>query len=304
MKTRELSRREFIARTAAVAGGVLLAPLVARAAAGAAKRTAADQVTLGKTGIKLSRLGIGTGSTNGNIQRALGKDGFNRLLRYAYDQGITYIDTADAYKTHTYVCDAIKGLPRDKLFIQSKMVGVPEKPLEVLDRFRKELGVEYIDSVLVHCTISRNWDEECKRVMDALQDAKDKKIIRAHGVSCHSLPAVKRAVELDWVDVHLVRINPQGVVIDTDSEQVFDQSNASHVPAVMAQLKLMREKKRGVIGMKLIGDGAFTRPEDREKAIRFVMQSDVTDAVVIGFKSPAEIDEAISRINAALAVTA
>jgi predicted aldo/keto reductase-like oxidoreductase len=303
MKTRPISRREFIARSAAIAGGVLFAPLVARAAAGVAKRTAADQVTLGKTGIKLSRLGIGTGSTNGNVQRALGKEGFNRLIRYAYDQGITYIDTAQAYQTHPYVCDAIKGLPREKLFIQSKMPGVPEKPLEMLDRYRKELGVEYIDSVLVHCTTDAKWDEERKMVLDALQEAKDKKIIRAHGVSCHSLPALKRAVELDWVDVHLVRVNPQGVAMDTPDDEWNAHSNASHVPAVMEQLKQMREKKRGIIGMKLIGDGTFTNPEDREKAIRFVMQSDATDAVVIGFKSPAEIDEAISRINSALAAT-
>ena len=305
MRTREISRREFITRTAAVAGGIFLTPMVARAAAaGVTKRTAVDQVTLGKTGIKLSRLGMGTGSTNGNVQRALGKDGFNRLIRYAYDQGITYFDTADSYRTHPYIADAIKGLPREKLFIQTKIEGSPEKPLEVLDRFRKELGVEYIDSVLIHCTVAKNWDEERKRALDGLQEAKDKKIIRAHGVSCHSLPALTRAVELDWVDVHLVRINPQGTAVDTPGESWNTRSDASNVPAVMEQLKLMREKKRGVIGMKLIGDGAFVNADDREKAIRFVMQADVTDAVVIGFKSPAEIDEAISRINSALAVTA
>jgi predicted aldo/keto reductase-like oxidoreductase len=302
MRSREISRREFIARTAAVTGGILLSPLAVRAA-GTPVRTAADQVTLGKTGIKLSRLGVGTGSKNGSIQRALGYDGFTRLIRYAYDQGITYIDTADAYRTHEYVGRAIKGLPREKLFIQSKMPGVPEKPLETLDRYRQELGVEYIDSCLVHCTLSADWDDERKRVLDALQEAKDKKIIRAHGVSCHSLPALKRAVELDWVDVHLVRINPQGVAMDTPGEGWSSYSDESDVPAVMEQLKSMREKNRGVIGMKLIGDGAFVNPEDREKAIRFVMKADVTDAVVIGFKSPAEIDEAIARINSALAVT-
>ncbi len=302
MRTRGLSRREFLARTAAVAGGVMLSPLVAQAAAGATKRTAADQVTLGKTGLKLSRLGVGTGSKNGEVQRALGTDGFNRLIRYAYDKGLTYIDTADAYQTHPFVRDAIKGLPREKLFIQSKMMGdgTEEKPLAALDRFRKELGVEYIDSLLVHCTMEPDWDEQRKRVVEALQEAKAKKIIRAHGVSCHTLPALKRAVALDWVDVHLVRINPQGAVMDT--EDMFSGDDPANVPPVMAQLKLMREKKRGVIGMKLIGDGNFVNPDDREKAIRFVMQADVTDAVVIGFGSTGEIDEAISRINNALAV--
>ena len=283
-----------------MAGGLAASPLLG---AVITKRTAVDQVALGKTGLKLSRLGIGCGSNSGNIQRALGHDGFNRLIRYAYDQGITYIDTAQSYQTHEYIREAIKGLPREKLFIQSKMSGNPEKPLEVLDRFRKELGTDYIDSLLTHCTVTPKWDDERRRVLDAMEEAKDKQIIRAHGVSCHSLPALKRSVEIDWTNVHLVRLNPQGVWMDTPATTWNAESNPAHVPAVVAQMKRMREKGHGIIGMKLIGNGDFTNPADREKAIRFVMQSNLTDAVVIGFKSPAEIDEAILRINNALAAT-
>ena len=284
-----------------MAGGLVASPLVADVAL---KRTAVDQVPLGKTGIKLSRLGIGCGSNGGRVQRELGQDGFTRLIRYAYDQGITYIDTAQSYRTHEMIREAVKGLPREKLFIQSKMSGVPEKPLEVLDRFRKELGTDYIDSLLTHCTVTPKWDDERRRVLDALEEAKDKQMIRAHGVSCHSLPALKRSVEIDWTQVHLVRLNPQGVWIDTPRTDTWNaESNASHVTPVMEQMALMRKKGHGVIGMKLIGNGDFTDPADREKAIRFVMQSDLVDAVVIGFKSEAEIDEAIMRINNALAAT-
>ncbi|UCD49957.1 MAG: aldo/keto reductase [Phycisphaerales bacterium] len=300
MRRRPISRRQFIAKTAAVAGGLFASPLFA---AVTPKRTAVDQVTLGKTGLKLSRLGIGCGSNGGRVQRELGQDGFTRLIRYAYDQGITYIDTAQSYRTHEMVREAVKGLPREKLFIQTKMSGVPEKPLEVLDRFRKELGTDYIDSLLTHCTVTPKWDDERRRVLDAMEEARDKKIIGAHGVSCHSLPALKRSVEIGWTQVHLVRLNPQGVWVDTPAEKWNAESNASHVPPVMEQMKLMRAKGHGVIGMKLIGNGDFTDPADREKAIRFVMQSNLTDAVVIGFKSPAEIDEAIMRINNALAAT-
>ena len=300
MNRERITRREFLKGTAALAGTVLLSscstgPLAKRTP------TAVDQVTLGKTGLKLSRLGMGAGSNSGNVQRSLGADGFNRLVRYAYDQGITYIDTADSYKTHTMVREAIKGLPREKLFIQSKMPGVPEKPLEVLDRYRQELGVEYIDSLLTHCGTTENWDDERRRVLDALEEAKDKKIILAHGISCHSLPALTRAAELDWVDVNLVRINPQGAHIDTPAETWNATSDNSHLPPVLKQIKIMRQNNHGVIGMKIIGNGDFTNPEDREKSIRFTMQSGLTDAVVIGFKSPAEIDEAIMRINNALA---
>jgi hypothetical protein len=212
MQKTSITRRQFIEASAAVlTGGVMLSGLSLSAAEQPVKRTAIDQVPLGKSGVKLSRLGIGVGSNSGKVQRDLGDEGFNKLVRYAYERGITYIDTADGYKTHAFVQKAIKGLPREKFFIQTKIGGTPEKPLEELDRFRKELGVDYIDSVLVHCMVTADWDKTHKAVMDALEEAKQKKIIRVHGMSCHSLPALKRSVELDWVDVHLVRVNPGGV---------------------------------------------------------------------------------------------
>jgi aryl-alcohol dehydrogenase-like predicted oxidoreductase len=236
------------------------------------------------------------------LQRSLGREGFNTLIRYAYDNGITYFDTADSYGTHTWVRDAIKGIPREKLFIQSKMMQMgfkpnPEKPLEAIDRFRRELGMDYIDSLLIHCQISPDWDEQSKHLLDAFEEAKAKKIIRAHGVSCHSLPATMKAAKLDWVNVNLVRINPQGVNIDTQELAVFGTSNESHVPAVIEQLKIMREDGHGIIGMKLIGEGAFKDIENRRKSLTWAMQSNAVDAVVLGLKSKAEIDEAIGHIN-------
>ncbi|MBM4028996.1 MAG: aldo/keto reductase [Planctomycetes bacterium] len=298
MHTRGITRRQFMERSAAMAGGVLLAPLAARAAV---KKTAVDLVPLGKTGLKACRLSFGCGTNGGRVQQELGQDGFTRLIRYAYDQGITHIDIARSYRTHTMLGEAIKGLPREKLFIQTKMGGRNENPLQEIDNYRKIYGVDYLDSLLVHCSITPNWDEERKRIMDGMQQAKDKKIILSHGVSCHSLPALQRAVELDWVDIHLVRVNPQGVMVDTPAVAVSAASNASHVPAVMEQLRRMREKGRGIIGMKIIGEGRFTSPEDREKSIRFAMQPGLLDCVTIGFKSEAEIDETIQRMNSALA---
>jgi len=298
MHTQHVTRRQFLKRSATMAGLLVVLPY---AGAQASRRSAVDQVALGKTGLKLSRLGIGGGSKGGSIQRNLGQEKFTRLIRHAYDQGITYIDTADGYKTHTLVRTAIKGLPREKLFIQSKMGGVPEKPLAALDRFRQELGVDYIDSLLVHCTVKPSWNEDRKRLLDAFSEAKEKQIIRAHGVSCHSLPALTLAAQLDWVDVNLVRINPQGAHIDTPAETWNAQSNASHLPPVLEQIRIMREQGHGIIGMKIIGNGDFTQPEDREKSIRFAMNCGLPNAIVIGFKNNAEIDEAIERMNRALA---
>jgi predicted aldo/keto reductase-like oxidoreductase len=301
MRRRELGRREFLQTTAALAGTAVLSPwALGRAAAGeAVKRTAADQVPLGKTGLKLSRLGFGTGSNSGREQLALGKEEFIRLIHYGYDHGITYIDAAKMYRTFGWIGDAIKGLPREKLFIQSKVPGQPDDVLAAIDEHRKTFDTDYVDSLLIHCMVKDKWTDEMKRVMDGFNQAKDKKWIRAKGVSCHSLPALRDAVASDWPEVHLVRVNPQGIA--TDSQDIsWNYTAANDIAPVMQEIKTMHDKGRGVIGMKLIGDGKFKDPADREKAIRFAMACKDIDAVVIGFTSTQQIDEAIERINRAL----
>ena len=295
-----LNRREFLKTSTALAGTVLLSPWAwAETATGSTvKRTATDQVTLGKTGIKLSRLGFGTGSNDGYIQTADGKNAFVNLIHYAYDRGITYIDTAQAYSTFDWIADAIKGLPREKLFIQSKVDGRPEDVLGVIDYHRKTFKTDYVDSLLVHCMTSGQWTEQWKRVMDGFNAAKERKWIRAKGVSCHSLPALRAAVASDWTEVHLVRVNPQGSY--TDGENGEWTGRHHDIAPVIREIKTMHAKGRGVIGMKICGNGTFTDPADREKSIRFAMSHKEIDAVVIGFKDHAEIDEAIERINRAL----
>ena len=299
MKTSQFSRRQFIERSATFAGALLLAPAVTLSARAAAKRAATDQVTLGKTGIKLSRLGFGTGSNSGHVQYALGQENFNRLIRHAYDQGITSFDCAQTYKTFEWIAGAIKGLPREKLFLQSKVSGKPQQVLDAIDHHRKVFDTDYVDSMLIHCMVKDHWTDDYKRVMDAFDEAREKKWIRAKGVSCHSLPALRTAAASTWTEVHLVRVNPQASHID-GMEETYDKSGHDIAP-VLAELKTMRAKGRGVIGMKIIGNGDFTNAEDREKSIRYAMSRPELDAVVIGFKSAAEIDEAIRRMNQALA---
>ncbi len=305
MKTNHLSRRQFFQRSAIAAGVLALAPGAVFGAEAKIKRTAVDQVTLGSTGIKLSRLGMGTGSASGAVQTALGKEGFNSLVHYAYDQGITYFDCAEAYRTFDWIGDSIKGLPREKLFIQSKLKGKPDQVLAAIDNHRKVFNTDYVDSMLIHCMIKDHWTDDWKRVMDAYNEAVEKKWIRAKGVSCHSLPALRSAVATDWTEVHLVRINPQGKRMDGMAEEVWNNNDPTHdVEPVMTELKNMRAKGRGVIGMKIIGNGQFVNAEDREKSIRFAMSRPELDAVVIGFKNNSEIDEAIKRMNSALAEAA
>lgn len=299
MIDRAITRREFIKATATVAGTAIIAGAVSEQAKPASvKYTATDLVPLGKTGLKICRLGFGTGSNSGNVQYNLGKENFISLIKYAYDRGITYIDTAQSYRTFNWIGDAIKGLPREKLFILSKVPGKPENVLQTIDMHRKTFNTDYIDALLIHCMVKDGWTDEWKRIMDAFDEAKEKKWIRVKGVSCHSLPALRAAVSSAWAEVHLVRVNPQAKHVD-GPEQTWNKSGDSIEP-VLEQLKLMYSKGRGVIGMKIIGNGDFTNAEDREKSIRFAMARPEINAIVIGFKSRAEIDEAIERMNRAL----
>jgi predicted aldo/keto reductase-like oxidoreductase len=298
------TRRQFVKSSALAAGVVALAPGEILRAQGTAKRTAVDEVTLGKTGLKLSRLGMGTGSDGGKIQTALGKDGFTDLIHYAYDQGIRYFDCAEAYATFPWIADAIKGLPREKLFIQSKIDGQPAEILAKIDHHREVFKTDYVDSMLIHCMVKDGWTDEWKRIMDGFDEARGKQWIRAKGVSCHTLPALRASVASPWTEVHLVRVNPQGRHVDGPVPEAWNKpSPPNDVTPVVAEIKTMRAKGRGVIGMKICGNGEFTQAEDREKSIRFAMAQPEIDAVVIGFKSNAEIDEAIKRINLALAAT-
>jgi len=238
MKTKHLSRREFLQHTLTATGVLALGStgLMPALYAAAAKRTAVDQVTLGGTGIKLSRLGMGTGSANGHVQTDLGRKGFNSLVKYAYDQGITYFDCAQAYATFEWIAGAIKGLPREKLFIQSKVPGQPENVLDAIDHHRKVFDTDYVDSMLIHCMVKDDWTEEWKRVMDGFNQAKEKGWIRAKGVSCHSLPALRQAITTPWTEVHLVRVNPQGRRIDGPEQETWND-RLHDVSPVVTEIK-------------------------------------------------------------------
>jgi 1-deoxyxylulose-5-phosphate synthase len=302
MRPHKITRRRFIQTSAvAVAGTALLSRWTFPSAfAAVTKRTATDQVTLGNTGIKLSRLGVGTGSANGHEQTAVGKEAFIKMIHHAYDSGITYIDCAERYQTFPWIADAIKGLPRERLFIQSKVPGHPDDVLAAIDHHRKTFNVDYIDSLLIHCMTDEKWTDGYKKVMDGFNEAKEKKWIRAKGVSCHTIGALRSGVASDWTETHLVRINPQGRYMDA-AKSAWGPDVVSDVDPVMDQIKTMHAKGHGVIGMKIFGNGDFKNPADREKSLRFAMSKPEINAIVIGFTTPEQIDEAITKLNGILA---
>jgi predicted aldo/keto reductase-like oxidoreductase len=295
---RNMTRRDFLGRLALGGVAVTGLPRLARASA---PRSATDKVILGKSGVQVSRLGMGTGSNGGSVQRALGQNGFNRLVWHALDRGITFFDTADNYgEMHEMLREALKGVDRESIQIQCKIPhGRYDDPLKEIDRFRKEVGTDYFDTMLIHHVAKASWPEDLKRLMDQLETAKEQQVIRSHGVSIHGLAPLEAAVPVEWIDLALVRVNHNGHHMDGPTGAWAEQGNRDEA---LGHIKKLHDNGKGIVGMKIIGNGDFTDPAEREASIRFVMGLDFVDAVVIGFKSPQEIDEAIDRINAALNV--
>ncbi len=288
-----ISRREFIQKSV---GGVALVGASSIYAGNSQERV--GQVVLGKSGVQVSRLAMGTGSAGWkrvSNQTKLGKEGFVKLGQYAFDHGINFWDSADIYGSHEYFKELLKYIPRDQVVIQSKMWVKNNDWLqftnaqEYLDRFLLELGVDRIDILLVHCMTSADWQNEFESVRDTLSKAKEKGIIRAHGVSCHSVDALNAAAESDWVDIVQARINHTGERMD-DSPEI-----------VMPVIKKIHDRGMGVIGMKIFGMGKFTDIADRQKSMEYVWGSGNVDAMTIGYEKNEHIDEAVKRTNMLLA---
>ena len=289
-----MNRRHFLKSTIA-AGVVASTPQLH-----AAKRSATDWVPLGNSGVKVTRLAFGTGTFGGRVQRELSQEEFTRLVRHAYDRGIRFFETADNYKDMPQrLAIALKGIPRDSYKLMTKFRWrEADKPHETIDRFRRDLNSEYFDILLIHCVRQKGWSQDLERLRDAFSEAKHKKVILSHGASAHGLLPVRDFPGIKWLDVALLRINHNGTRMDTLGAE--DPKLIGDVPEVVNHIKAIHKQGTGVIGMKLIGEGAFKSPEEREKSIRYVMKLGTVDSVTIGYKSTAEIDEAIARIDSAL----
>lgn len=286
-----MNRREFL--TTLLAG----AALGERAWAQTAERplrSPTERVLLGRTGLKASLVGLGTGMRGWMRQSnhtRMGKQAFDALVRHAYDRGINLFDTADLYGTHGFLRDALKGIPRDQVVIQTKIwwqaKGLPEQVTDAkaaVERFRQELGADYLDIVLLHCTGAATWTSDLRPMLDGLAEAKAKGLVRAHGTSCHSLAALKASADSKWVDVQFARVNHRGTKMDGKPEEIA------------ALLKAMRADGKAVIGMKIFSEGQFQTPEDREASLRFVLSQQCVDSMIIGFEKPEQIDETLRQM--------
>jgi 1-deoxyxylulose-5-phosphate synthase len=286
-------RRDFLHRSSRAAAGALLAShsLARRLAAIpplSQKFAATDTVALGNTGIKTSRLAMGTGTVGAgkhSHQTALGMDGLPRLLLNGYENGLCFFDAADSYGSHPHVAEALKHVDRSRVTVLTKSwARDPNEMRADLDRFRRELGIEQLDIVLMHCLTEADWTTRYRPVMDALEEAKHKKIIRAHGCSCHSIEALRAAAKSPWVEVDLARVNPLGAHMDADPD------------TVVSVLREMKAAGKAVLGMKILGQGALRDRQD--EALRFALGLNVLDAFTIGAESISEQNDLMRRIAA------
>jgi aryl-alcohol dehydrogenase-like predicted oxidoreductase len=284
----QLSRRSFLKGTAAVAGIGLLGPQAVPASSALRISSGTDLVSLGNTGLRTTVLGIGTGTNGGRQQRELGMEGFIRLFRYAYESGLRYVDTADAYMTHLYVREAMRGLPREEFFILTKTRAKhPEVARADIERFRRELNTPYLDCVLMHCMTTGDFPTQMRPVLDVLLEEKAKGRIRAVGVSCHGYEPLVASVDCPDLDVHLVRINPFKLHMDEDADKVI------------AEMQKMAAKGRGVLGMKIYGETGYDSREKRLEALKLALGCGCVHAFTIGFTRPEQIDETLELIEEA-----
>jgi aryl-alcohol dehydrogenase-like predicted oxidoreductase len=233
-------------------------------------------------------MGTGTNGVGGssNQTKKLGFKGVSELFRAAYDQGVFFWDSADQYGSHPHLKEALKTVSRDKVTIMSKSRALTAADMRAdLDRFRREIGTDYIDIVLLHCMMDSDWDVRMKGAMDVLSEAKEKGIIRTKGTSCHTLGALKTAAKSPWVEVDLARYNPAGIAMDDKPE------------VVTAVLKEMKAAGKGIIGMKVLGAGKLRTKAD--EAIQWHLAQGLTDCFTIGSESRAEMEDLLNKIPAA-----
>jgi len=292
------SRRHFLKSGLATAGALVGAgqiPLLAAPTGG----KATDWVTLGKSNVKVTRLAFGTGSISGKVQRDLGQEEFTRQVRHAYDRGIRFFETAESYgEMHKMLGIALKGIPRDTYRLMSKVTTRPNgNPQEKIDELRKLAQTDYFDVMLLHYQHTATWVADTAKWQDGVLEAKHKQALIGHGASVHGLPALRQFPGNKWLEVAMIRMNHKGTKMDALD---YNTQGPGDVPEVVSTVKTVKTEGMGVISMKLVGEGAFTNREDRQKAMRFAFRNAGVDSVTVGYKSIAEIDEAIENLNLAL----
>ena len=290
------SRREFV--KAGLAAGALAS--VGSLPLRAQRETATDMVTLGRSDVQVTRLAFGTGTLGGRVQRNLGQAQFTKLVRYAHERGIRFFETSESYDgMHEMLGVALKGVPRDSYQLMTKVTtGDGADPREKIDELRRLANTEYFDIMLLHWQHSATWPTDTTQWQDAIEQAQMKKAVLCHGASVHGLPALRQVPTDKWLQVAMIRVNQKGVKMDAED---YATNGLGNVSEVVSHIHQAHGQGLGVISMKLVGEGTFTKREDRQQAMKFAFRKAGVDCVTVGYKNTDEIDEAIDNLNLALA---
>ena len=228
------------------------------------------------------------------VQRELGQEQFTRQVRYAYDHGIRFFETAESYgEMHRMLGVALKGIPRDSYRLMSKVTtheGVD--PQQKIDELRKLAQTDYFDIMLLHWQHTATWPVDSARWQDGILEAQARHAVLGHGASVHGLPALRQVPGNKWLGVAMIRMNHKGKSMDAED---YATSGLGNVSEVVTHVKQVRQDGMGVISMKLAGEGTFTTREDRQAAMRFAFRNAGVDCVTVGYKNTGEIDEAIEN---------
>lgn len=262
--------------------------------------SATDWVTLGKSNVKVTRLAFGTGTHSGQVQRDLGQEQFTKLVRYAYDSGIRFFETAESYgDMHRMLGVALKGIPRDSYRLMSKVTTHDNvDPQQKINELLKLANTDYFDILLLHWQHTASWPTDSSRWQDGISEAQSRKAVITRGASVHGLPALRQVPENQWLDVAMIRMNHKGIAMDGED---YNTTEPGNVPEVVTHVHQAKQDGLGIISMKLVGEGRFTTREDRKAAMRFAFRNAGVHSVTVGYKNTGEIDEAIENLNLALA---
>jgi len=239
-----------------------------------------DYVTLGKTGLKISRLGFG----GIPIQR-IDAAGTCELIKHLLDAGINYIDTARAYTvSEAFLGEALEGVRSQFILATKSMARTKEAMAADIDVSLQTLRTDYIDLYQVHNPSPADLDKVIAPggALEALMEAKAAGKIGHIGITLHSADLFKRAVDFDWVETIMFPYN----IVETQGEEL---------------IRTCAERNIGFIAMKPLAGGAI---ENAELALRFIAANDAVSVVIPGMAEPQEVKQNLAVMNDSRPLTA
>ena len=270
-------------------------------------------VKLGDTGLKVSKLGFGTYDFGRQPLGISPKKG-GQILFEAYKLGVNFWDTSDDYVSHPHVAAALKLVPRKDVVISTKTNarsgGEAEKSLK---NSLKELGTDYVDIFLLH-NVKSDWIDDCSELFKELRDLKATGMVRAVGLSTHSVAVVQEVAQLDEVDVIMT--------ICCNTDQATIKRFQDHIPLedgtieeMLEAIKLTHNNGKGVIAMKVLGgtcpncqlsrsrclESQQQHPapplaRNYESSIKSIAKMKTVDAMVIGMENIDQLQKNVKAI--------